>query len=173
MIVEAVGPDDLHEQEGRGRQHAADEGEQQQDRRQRHPPPAVKNSASAQAVAATASGARKLGPVSPWSEMNSPVAWPMLWPIQPTANSRIAAAIETKMSLKPVISRNCSSSGMAVERWRSMCATQRVRGFGGDHARSDRVVEVLLTVHALFSPQITARIGSLYYSVNTACRPAK
>ena len=64
---------------------------------------AVKKNASAQAVAATASGARKLGPVSPWSLMKSPVDWPMLCPIQPTAKSRIAAAIETKMSLKPVM----------------------------------------------------------------------
>ena len=46
----------------------------------------------------------------------------MLWPIQPTANNRIAAAIETKMSLKPVIRRNCSSSGIAVDRCPWTCA---------------------------------------------------
>jgi ubiquinone/menaquinone biosynthesis C-methylase UbiE len=73
--------------------------------------------ASAQDVAAIASGARKLGPdVSPLSRIIRPVACPMLWPIQPTAKSRIAAAMETKMSLKPVRSRNCSSSGTVIER---------------------------------------------------------
>jgi len=50
----------------------------------------------------------------------SPLFCPIHCPIQPTANRRIAAAMETKMSLNPVMSRNCSSSGMAVVRWRSI-----------------------------------------------------
>ena len=39
-----------------------------------------------------------------------------------TANSRIAAAMATKMSLKPVMSRNCSSSWIGRALWFSICA---------------------------------------------------
>ena len=87
---------------------------------------AVKNMASGQAAAATPSGARKLGPNSPCSVMKRPVDWPIDWPIQPMANSRIAAAIETKMSLKQLMSRNCSSSGIAVERCISIYSRRAV-----------------------------------------------
>ena len=51
--------------------------------------------------------------------MMRPIFWPMVWPMKPTANSNMAAAIETKMSLKPVIRRNCSSSTEGVALWLS------------------------------------------------------
>src|SRR5215203_832370 len=48
--------------------------------------------------------------------MAVPVRWPIHCPMKPTANRRIAAAIATKMSLKPVMSLNCSSSGVGKAR---------------------------------------------------------
>ena len=90
----------------------------------------------------------------------------MLWPIQPTANNRIAAAIDTKMSLKPVKSRNCSSSGIAVALLLHMRA-QRVRVLGADHACGNGIVKLLLAVHAAFL-LFRIRIDRVYYSVNTA-----
>ena len=55
----------------------------------------VKYSARPQALAATSTPA-----------IGSQIAWP----IQPIATSRMIAAMPTKMSLKPVSRRKCSSS---------------------------------------------------------------
>ena len=79
---------------------------------------AVKNNASPHAVAATNRPVTGDGPRS----KRSPIAAPMLYPIQPTAKSRIAAAIDTKMSLKPVSRRNCSSSTAGRAPRPSRCA---------------------------------------------------
>ena len=68
---------------------------------------AVKNSASPHAVAATSAAPSGEGPAMSTVQCS---AWPIAWPIQPTANSRMAAAIVTKISLNPVSSRKCSSS---------------------------------------------------------------
>ena len=105
---------------------------------------AVKKSARPQAVAAT--NKRREEGRAVVARSTRPTAWPMLWPIQPTANNRIAAAIDTKISLKPVSSRNCSSSGM-----RSTAAATCARSASAASAvitpDGDCVVELLLAVH--------------------------
>ena len=63
----------------------------------------VKNSARPQAAPATRRPETGEGP-------SKSTRGPIDWPIQAKEKSRIAAAIETKMSLKPVMSRKCSSS---------------------------------------------------------------
>src|SRR5918993_366069 len=62
--------------------------------------------------------------------MAVPVRWPIHCPMKPTANRRIAAAIATKMSLKPVMSLNCSSSGVGKARCPSTNARNAVAESG-------------------------------------------
>ena len=124
---------------------------------------AVKNSARPQAVAATNSGRERRRAVA---SIVRPSDWPIDWPMKPTANSRIAAAIETKMSLKPVISRNCSSSTAGVARCWSMKARKRVGRIGADRARCHRLVEVVLAVHDHILP-VAPSLREVCYYVNT------
>src|SRR4051794_7353429 len=93
----------------------------------------------------------------------------MLCPIQPIANSRIAAAIDTKMSLNPVRRRNCSSSGMTVVRWlstndRSEFAASTV--IAPDATASSNSCWLYISA----SP-VGSRIIHVYYSVNTVKQP--
>ena len=81
-----------------------------------------------------------------------PMDWPIDWPIQPTANSRIAAAIETKMSLKPVISRKCSSSTAGEARCAVDKSAKRSGGVGADRAGCNGLVEIVLAVHGQYPP---------------------
>ena len=108
LSSKTFGPMREHQREAGGREDAADESEQQQDRGQRHS--ALGGEEQRQAPGRGGDEQRRQRATGRRLRSTSPSDWPIDWPIQPTANSRIAAAIETKMSLKPVIRRNCSSS---------------------------------------------------------------
>ena len=79
-------------------------------------------------VAAINAGPRKLGPGPIFSGTVKPSDSPIDWPIQPTANKRIALAMATKMSLNPVIRRKCSSSTPGSELRLRIAATMQGQG---------------------------------------------
>ena len=91
---------------------------------------------------------------------------PIDWPIQPTANSRIALAIETKMSLKLVIEAEL----LLVDRGACAAAVEEIAkrggGVGVERARGDGLVEVLVAVHDN-SPLSAEASHRVYYHVNT------
>ena len=114
-------------------EHAADKGQQQQDRRQRH----AALGGEEQRQAPGGRGDRQPGRagLDRRSRSPSPCDWPIDWPIQPTANSRIALAIDDE----DVVEAGDEAEIFFVDRGRGPLAVdegaKRSGGVGAERAR--------------------------------------
>ena len=159
--------DDEDQRESRGGENPADEGQQQQDRGQGHPPLGGEEQRQAPGRRGDGERGERAWPVT--VDRPGPVDWPIDWPIQPTANSRIALAMETKMSLKPVISRKCSSSTPG----RARCVSTNPRSAAAESALIAPAATASsrsFWLYMDFNLPVRPRVAQVCYCVNTACR---